>query len=83
MNQDTKPTSSQSKFASGKLRILRHDLTRLGDAVASVAQPIARAIDRVAGTDIEHCGGCKKRQDALNRVGQSLFASKPTADSGD
>jgi len=39
---------------------------RLGDAVAAVAQPIARVIDRVAGTDIEHCGGCAKRRAALN-----------------
>lgn len=36
--------------------------------VAAVAQPIARAIDRVAGTDIEHCGGCAKRRDYLNSL---------------
>lgn len=84
MNQDTKPTSSAPASASArKLRIVRHDLTRLGDAVAVVAQPIARAIDAVAGTDIQNCGGCKKRQDALNELGQRLFPSKPTEDSGD
>ena len=42
----------------------------LGDLVAVVAQPIARAIDRVAGTDIEHCAGCARRRAALNRVGR-------------
>jgi hypothetical protein len=40
----------------------------LGDVVASIAQPIARVIDRVAGTDIQNCGGCKKRQEALNKA---------------
>jgi len=83
MNQDTKPMSSQPAFVSGKLKIYRPDLTRLGDAVASVAQPIARAIDHVAGTDLEHCGGCKKRQDALNRLGRSLSPQSQTLDSGD
>ncbi len=38
----------------------------LGDVVALVAQPVARAIDRVAGTNIEHCSGCAKRRAALN-----------------
>ncbi len=40
----------------------------LGDAVASVAQPIARVLDRALGTHIENCGGCKQRRDALNRI---------------
>lgn len=39
----------------------------LGDLVAKVAQPIAKAIDAVAGTNVQGCGGCKKRQEALNR----------------
>jgi len=38
----------------------------LGDAVAAVAQPIARAIDKRLGTDIEHCTGCGKRRKWLN-----------------
>ena len=41
---------------------------QLGDAVASIAQPIARIIDRVAGADIQHCKGCAKRRDALNNL---------------
>lgn len=40
----------------------------LGDAVAVVAQPIARAIDAVAGTNLQGCGGCAKRREALNKV---------------
>ena len=44
----------------------------LGDMVASIAQPIARAIDSVAGTNIQQCGGCKKRQEALNKLVPNL-----------
>jgi hypothetical protein len=40
----------------------------LGDLVHAVAQPIAKAIDAVAGTSIASCGGCAKRRDALNRL---------------
>lgn len=44
----------------------RRQMRGLGDVVAVVAQPIARAIDRAAGTNVAGCSGCKKRQDALN-----------------
>jgi hypothetical protein len=40
----------------------------LGDVVAAIAQPIAKAIDAVAHTNIQNCGGCKKRRAALNRI---------------
>lgn len=40
----------------------------LGDAVALIAQPIAKTIDSVVGTNIQNCGGCKKRQEALNNI---------------
>ena len=40
----------------------------LGDVVEAAAKPIARAIDRVAGTDIQHCGGCGARRDSLNKI---------------
>ena len=43
------------------------EVQKLGDAVASVAQPIARTIDRMLGTKVAECGGCKARQEALNR----------------
>ena len=38
----------------------------LGDAVAAFAQPVARALDKVVGTHLSGCGGCKDRQDRLN-----------------
>jgi hypothetical protein len=38
----------------------------LGDAVHTLAQPIARAIDLVAGTNIRGCGSCAKRRAMLN-----------------
>jgi hypothetical protein len=40
----------------------------LGDAVEVVAKPIARAIDRVAGTNIRNCSACAKRREALNKA---------------
>lgn len=39
----------------------------LGDAVAYVAHPVARIADKVLGTNLQGCGGCRKRQEALNR----------------
>lgn len=38
----------------------------LGDRIAAVAQPIARGIDSVLGTNVATCGGCKKMQQRLN-----------------
>jgi hypothetical protein len=39
-----------------------------GDAVAAVAQPIAKAIDAVLGTNVQGCGGCQQRKAALNKL---------------
>jgi len=41
----------------------------IGDTVARLAKPIARAADRVLGTNLKNCEGCKKRQARLNRLG--------------
>jgi hypothetical protein len=38
----------------------------LGDVVAAIAQPIARTIDAVAGTNVVGCGGCARRRASLN-----------------
>ena len=38
----------------------------LGDVVAAVSQPFARAIDTVAGTDLAGCLGCRQRHGELN-----------------
>ena len=49
----------------------------LGDAVAAIAQPIARAIDSATGhrTNVAGCGGCKQRQAALNALVPDLGLS--------
>lgn len=39
-----------------------------GDVVAFIAQPIARGLDMIFGTDLENCGGCKERREALNEA---------------
>ncbi len=44
---------------------------RTGDAIASVATPIARVVDWFAGTKIEGCSGCGKMRDNLN-AGMSI-----------
>ena len=42
-----------------------------GDAIAAIAQPIARTIDALAGTNVSGCSGCKQMQTNLNS-GMSL-----------
>ncbi len=56
---------------------------KLGDAIASVAQPIARGIDAIARTNVAGCSGCKKMRDNLNSgmsiqdaIYQRWFAAK-------
>ena len=39
----------------------------LGDRIEKLAQPIARVIDKVAGTRIQGCGACQKRKEYLNK----------------
>ena len=39
----------------------------LGDAVALIAEPIAAAMDHVAGTRLKGCSGCAKRREFLNQ----------------
>ena len=48
----------------------------LGDAVAAVAQPIAKAIDRVFNTKVQECGGCKQRQATLNAIMPDIGISR-------
>lgn len=40
---------------------------QLGDMVEVAAKPIAKAIDKVAGTNLRNCGGCRRRRYALNK----------------
>lgn len=37
-----------------------------GDAVATVAKPVARAVDMALGTRVSSCGGCARRHRRLN-----------------
>jgi len=46
----------------------------LGDAVAAVSQPIAKAVDAVAGTKLAECGGCKQRRQRMNYLVPDLAA---------
>lgn len=48
------------------LAILTKHTPGLGDVVASVAQPVARAIDAILGTNVAGCAKCKARQEWLN-----------------
>jgi hypothetical protein len=47
-----------------------------GDAIATVAQPIARGIDYVFGTDVQNCQGCKGRQQFANDLYDRFFNNK-------
>jgi hypothetical protein len=40
----------------------------LGDLVHQIALPVAKAIDAVAGTNLQTCGGCKRRREKLNQI---------------
>ena len=42
-------------------------LSGLGDVVEKIAQPVAKLIDGVAGTNVQGCGACKKRKEYLNK----------------
>lgn len=44
---------------------------RKGDAIAAVAQPIAKVTDFVLKTRLQNCGGCNKMKKNLNE-GMSL-----------
>ncbi len=60
---------------------------KLGDAIATVAQPIARGIDAVARTNVAGCSGCKKMRENLNQgmsvvdaIYERWFAAKQKGD---
>ena len=48
----------------------------LGDYVAAVAQPIAAAIDRVAGTHLATCKPCQRRRRKMNRIGARIAGQR-------
>jgi lauroyl/myristoyl acyltransferase len=46
----------------------RSKMKGLGDAVAYIAKPIAKVIDKMAGTNLKSCNACNKRQHRLNQI---------------
>ena len=48
----------------------------LGDAVAKIAEPIARAYGAITHKRVVKCGKCKRRQQALNRLVPDLRIGK-------
>lgn len=51
-----------------RFHAIRKQYGGIGTAVATVAQPIARTIDRVFGTRLKDCHGCHERKDYLNSL---------------
>jgi hypothetical protein len=64
MSQYSTPAERAARKAVKKAQSTQ--IIGAGDAFAIVAQPIARAIDKVAGTNIANCEPCKKRRKAWN-----------------
>jgi hypothetical protein len=48
------------------VEVVKKKITGIGDVVHKIAQPIARVIDKIAGTNIQGCGACQKRKEYLN-----------------
>lgn len=42
--------------------------TGLGDAVATIAQPIAKIVDKLTGSKLASCTPCARRRATLNRI---------------
>jgi hypothetical protein len=61
------PALKSGLFKTKKKTILG-ETKGLGDVVKKIAQPIAKGIDAVAGTDIQNCSSCEKRRQALNKM---------------
>jgi hypothetical protein len=56
------------KVSPEKYRLAESIRTRqYGDAVEIVAKPIARAVDKVIGTNLVNCGACAKRRERWNK----------------
>lgn len=47
---------------------IRPKLQGAGDAVAVIAEPIAKVLDRVFRTKIKSCSACAKRKEMLNHL---------------
>ena len=54
-----------------------HEVIGLGDAVAFIAQPIARGLDAVLKTKLAECGGCRARKETLNKLANTKTVLTP------
>ena len=62
-------TSAQWRAGFNAPEVCPVDMRGMGEVIARIAQPIARAIDTVVGTDVAGCKSCKEvRQPFLNRL---------------
>jgi len=63
------------KITTEQISGIQHDQPEtigLGDRAERIAQPIARTIDKVAGTNIQGCRACQKRKEWLNNISFKL-----------
>ena len=67
LSEKGKKSLSEQKTIVSKIKEVSKNISGLGDVVESVAQPIAKAIDFVAKTNVQGCGGCKQRKKYLNK----------------
>lgn len=66
-------TITRRVIKDGNGKVLHEEVRGLGDAVARVAKPIARIIDKALATKLEDCETCAERQELLNKA----FPFKP------
>lgn len=63
-NENQCPQSKWGKF----LTFRKVPMKGLGDLVAKFAEPIAGAVDAVAGTKLKGCAACAKRRQMMNHL---------------
>lgn len=56
-----------SKGFTPHLKMIEKETVRgVGDIVHAIVAPVAKAIDSLAGTDLENCEKCSERRDVWN-----------------
>lgn len=68
MRANPKERWKMNSYKPAELDAALNKTRGLGDIVHKFAQPVAKAIDKVFGTNVKNCGGCKKRQERLNKL---------------
>ena len=62
------PVNNESAIPKQTESLKPPKITGAGDAFALIAQPAAKLIDKVAGTDLANCLPCKKRRADWNKA---------------